>query len=290
MRDARWLLAVFAISGCGGEVTGADEEQAPPVVGEVFGEASVNCAAPHAATGYQNGAPMSIELVTADGKPIEIKTASAYHDMQIAAARDGVTLVVVSGFRTYAEQQYLYGCYIHCSCNGCNLAARPGYSNHESGHALDLNTSNAGVYGWLERHAADYGFRRTVPSEIWHWEYWGPLRAGPCDPQASSGGGAPRQCYSHTLARDEAAGVCVQSSADGNWYKCENGGWVASHSGCTAEFAWCHSATLDKTVPPRTCVQSRSDRVWYQCGRTGWETPVANGAGPVGACSAEYAL
>jgi hypothetical protein len=290
MRNLRWLTLAMAIGGCGGG-SDPEDEQPPPVVDTVFGEASVNCSSPHAATGYQNGSPMSIELVSADGKPIEIKTASAYHDMQMAAARDGVTLVVVSGFRTYAEQQYLYGCYIHCDCNSCNLAARPGYSNHESGHALDLNTSNGGVYAWLEAHAASYGFHRTVPSEIWHWEYWGPLRSGPCDHASpGSGGASGRSCYSHTLARDEAPGVCVQSSADANWYKCENGGWVASHSGCTAEFAWCHSATLNKSVAPRTCVESRFDHVWYQCGRTGWETPVANGAGPVGACATEYGL
>jgi hypothetical protein len=37
-------------------------------------------------------------------------------------------------------------------------------------------------------------------------------------------------------------------------------------------------------------VQSRSDSVWYQCGASGWESGVANGAGPVGTCSAEYSL
>ena len=52
-----------------------------------------------------------------------------------------------------------------------NLAAPPGYSNHQSGKALDLNTSAKGVYTWLSKHGATYGFRRTVPSEKWHWEH-----------------------------------------------------------------------------------------------------------------------
>jgi hypothetical protein len=29
-----------------------------------------------------------------------------------------------------------------------------------------------GVLRWLEAHAREYGFRRTVPSESWHWERW----------------------------------------------------------------------------------------------------------------------
>ena len=43
-------------------------------------------------------------------------------------------------------------------------------------------------------------------------------------------------------------------------------------------------------VPPRTCVQSRSDSVWYQCNAAGWQTGVADGAGPLGTCAAEYSL
>ena len=97
------------------------------------------------------------------------------------AQKDGVHLHIVSGFRTNAEQKYLYHCYTSCSCNGCNLAAKPGYSNHQSGHALDLNTSSPGVLHWLNNHAAHYGFKRTVSSESWHWEWWGGgPGGGPC--------------------------------------------------------------------------------------------------------------
>lgn len=67
--------------------------------------------------------------------------------------------------------KYLYHCYKTRSCNGGNPAAPPGYSNHQSGHALDLNTSASGVYSWLSNHGRAYAFRRTVPSERWHWEH-----------------------------------------------------------------------------------------------------------------------
>jgi hypothetical protein len=121
-----------------------------------------------AATGYRRGVAFRICVVTVDGKPVEQGTAAAYLRMQAAARRAGVSIRVVSGFRTMEEQRRLYALY---KAGRGNLAAPPGYSNHQSGHALDLNTSAAGVYGWLTRHAGAYGFRRTVPSEKWHWEH-----------------------------------------------------------------------------------------------------------------------
>ncbi len=133
-------------------------------------------------TGYRSGSRFSIGVVTVDGRPVERDTANAYIAMQEAASRAGVNIRIVSGFRTNAEQERLYGCYVNCNCNSCNLAARPGYSNHQSGHALDLNTSEGRVLSWLNANGARYGFRRTVSSEPWHWEWWGNSSDfnGPC--------------------------------------------------------------------------------------------------------------
>jgi hypothetical protein len=121
------------------------------------------------ATGYKRGVKMTICVTTVDGKPVEVNTASAFLKMRTAAKKAGVTIKVVSGFRTMAEQRYLYKLYKQ---GKGNLAAPPGYSNHQSGHALDLNTASPGVYSWLSKHGAAYGFKRTVPSEKWHWERW----------------------------------------------------------------------------------------------------------------------
>lgn len=123
------------------------------------------------ATGYRRGKAFAICVVTVDGKPVEVNTARAYLRMKRAARAKGITLRVVSGFRTMAQQRYLYNCYRTKKCNNGNLAAPPGYSNHQSGHALDLNTSARGVYTFLSRYGKSYGFRRTVPSEKWHWEH-----------------------------------------------------------------------------------------------------------------------
>ncbi len=118
-------------------------------------------------TGYRKGKAQSICVTTIDGKNVEVNTARAYLRMRTAAKKAGASIVVVSGFRTMAKQRELYRLY---KAGRGNLAAAPGYSNHQSGHALDLNTKGRGVYSWLTKHGKEYGFRRTVPSEKWHWE------------------------------------------------------------------------------------------------------------------------
>ncbi|MCA9691926.1 MAG: M15 family metallopeptidase [Myxococcales bacterium] len=146
------------------------ELTAPP--DELDHPAPVDCAESKD-TGYKSGTPFEITVVHIDGKAVEKDTANAYWVMREAAAADGVDMHINSGFRTMSEQQYLYNCYINCNCNNCNLAAKPGYSNHQSGHALDLNTSQGGVYAWLDAHGGAYGFTETVNGEPWHWEWWG---------------------------------------------------------------------------------------------------------------------
>ncbi len=119
------------------------------------------------ATGYRSGKAFKICVTKVNGKLVEVNTARAYRRMRAAAAKAKVYLYVVSGFRTMAKQRELYRLYKQ---GKGNLAAPPGYSNHQSGKALDLNTHAKGVYGWLTKNGKKYGFRRTVPSEIWHWE------------------------------------------------------------------------------------------------------------------------
>jgi len=121
------------------------------------------------AQGYVHGRATRITVTRLDGKPVEVHTAAAYRRMREAAQRDGVALRIASGFRTMEHQQALYRAYRQ---GRGNLAAVPGHSNHQSGHALDLNTSTPGVFRWLTRNGRRFGFRRTVPTEPWHWEWW----------------------------------------------------------------------------------------------------------------------
>lgn len=126
-------------------------------------------------TAYRGGSPYTIQLIHVGGKPTTKTTGHAFLKMQAAANADGVRLSLTSGFRTMAEQKHLYHCYTSKSCNNGNLAARPGYSNHQSGFALDVSTST-----WLARNASRFGFVRTVSKESWHYEYHGKDPGGPC--------------------------------------------------------------------------------------------------------------
>jgi hypothetical protein len=124
---------------------------------------------------YSRGTPRTVKVITVGGKRITKATGHAFLKMQHAADAAGVRLSLTSGFRTMAEQQHLYNCYRNKSCNGGRLAARPGYSNHQNGLAVDVSTSS-----WLARNAGKYGFVRTVSGEPWHYEYRGKDPGGPC--------------------------------------------------------------------------------------------------------------
>ncbi|MBK04897.1 MAG: hypothetical protein CL920_25035 [Deltaproteobacteria bacterium] len=118
---------------------------------------------------YKKGKRLGkIQVVRIDGKPVEINTARSFLKMREAAQKDGVNIKINSGFRSYEEQKRLYDLY---KAGRGNLAARPGYSNHQHGPAVDLNTRDPKVLRWLNKNGKKFGFVRTVPSEPWHWEY-----------------------------------------------------------------------------------------------------------------------
>ena len=90
--------------------------------------------------------------------------------------RCGVSLVASEGFRTMAEQQYFWDLY---QSGQGNLAAQPGFSNHQGGLAVDFDTStfcssDSGVAsgGWFnEDFLEKFGLRdgRSF-GENWHIE------------------------------------------------------------------------------------------------------------------------
>jgi D-alanyl-D-alanine dipeptidase len=122
---------------------------------------------PMRATGYVNGRAIALRLVEIDGVLVEVATARAFVRMRDAAARAGIELMIRSAFRDHETQTWLYQAW---RAGWGNKAARPGYSNHQAGRALDLVIHDPQTLAWLTRHAGRYGFRRTVRSEPWHWE------------------------------------------------------------------------------------------------------------------------
>src|SRR5437899_1951422 len=119
-------------------------------------------------TGYTNGEKTKLKIVSCGNSEAEVHTAIAFRAMARAAEKAGVDLRIRSGFRSHAKQKELYKDYVK---GRGHLAARPGFSNHESGRALDIYITDYRVLEWLGKHGAEYGFHRTVPGEAWHWEY-----------------------------------------------------------------------------------------------------------------------
>jgi LAS superfamily LD-carboxypeptidase LdcB len=121
-------------------------------------------------TGYNHGEKTKVKIVSCGNSEAEVHTAIAFRAMARAASKAGLDLRIRSGFRSHEKQKRLYKKYRR---GQGHLAARPGFSNHESGRALDIYITDYRVLEWLMKHAAEYGFHRTVPGEAWHWEYTG---------------------------------------------------------------------------------------------------------------------
>lgn len=99
------------------------------------------------------------------------------------------SLVVYSGYRSYQKQEYLY--YEVYNKND-NISARPGFSEHQTGYAVDISTAAAGLsshfektlaYEWLIENSHRFGFILRFPKgkeditgyqyEPWHFRYVG---------------------------------------------------------------------------------------------------------------------
>jgi Transglycosylase SLT domain/D-alanyl-D-alanine carboxypeptidase len=146
-----------------------------------YGAASTNAGA--IATGGGYGGP----LVVRDGEGMRPDVGAAYDRMAAAARDDGVSLLVVSGFRSDAEQAELFAAHPDPT-----WVAPPGHSLHRCATELDLGPSSA--YGWLAANAGRFGFVQRYSWEAWHFGFdAGP---GPCSPAgeavaAGGGGDAP---------------------------------------------------------------------------------------------------
>lgn len=126
--------------------------------------------------------------------------AVAWQAMREAAAADGVTLFLVSAYRSIARQHEIVASKL---ARGQSLAAilqvsaAPGYSEHHTGRAIDIGTPGSPVleaefdttaaFAWLQAHAANHGFAMSYPQdnshgylyEPWHW-CWHPPAPASC--------------------------------------------------------------------------------------------------------------
>ena len=114
----------------------------------------------------------------------------AFYEMQSAASLDGISLFVASGFRDYDYQVDLYNAYVKKDGKEAadTYSARPGYSEHQTGLAADINAADSSFEDtpeaiWLDKNCYKYGFVIRFPKgkeaytgytyEPWHLRYVG---------------------------------------------------------------------------------------------------------------------
>ena len=114
-------------------------------------------------------------------------------EMFNAAKEQDKKLIISSGYRTYEDQKETYDNYVdrYGVKKADGLAARPGYSEHETGLTLDITTGKATKdtfesteeFTWLKENSYKYGFILRYPKgkeditgydyEPWHYRYVG---------------------------------------------------------------------------------------------------------------------
>jgi hypothetical protein len=102
---------------------------------------------PAIAAGGGYGGPLEYR----QGEGMRPDVAAAFDLMAGAAARAGLSLQVVSGFRSDAEQAALFAAH-----PDPRWVAPPGHSLHRCATELDLGPESA--YGWLAANASGFGF------------------------------------------------------------------------------------------------------------------------------------
>lgn len=117
------------------------------------------------ATTLASGGGYSGPLVHRDGKPMCPAVAAAFDLMDAAANAQGIDLVVVSGFRSDAEQAELFRRH-----PDPKWVAPPGRSRHRDATELDIRDS-PGALAWLDANGGRFGFVQRYPWEDWHWGY-----------------------------------------------------------------------------------------------------------------------
>ncbi len=119
---------------------------------------------------------------------------TAFKKMWEEAKNDDIYLIINASYRDYESQKKTYDSYKDKkgTTYADNVAARPGYSEHQTGLALDIfskenistNTyKDSETHIWLQNNAYKFGFIERYPedkeditgfaAEPWHWRYVG---------------------------------------------------------------------------------------------------------------------
>ena len=129
-----------------------------------------------------------------DGKTYEMydKVEPFLENMFKVAQNDGISLKVISAYRSFGDQSILKSTYnvVYGAGTANFFSADQGYSEHQLGTTVDLTTPDlkdnfdtfdqTAAYTWMMKNAYQYGFILSYPKsngyyvyEPWHWRFVG---------------------------------------------------------------------------------------------------------------------
>lgn len=141
--------------------------------------------------------PENLQIVSSKYSSKTVKLVNyakeAFEELAAAAEKENYTINAMSSYRDYAYQNTLYNNYAKKDGydNADTYSARPGYSEHQTGLAVDIdnkkeyftNFEKTKEYEWMQNNAYKYGFILRFPKdkvletgyeyESWHYRYVG---------------------------------------------------------------------------------------------------------------------
>ena len=149
---------------------------------------------------YGEADPAALVSV-APGQQLHRDAADALAAMRRAAEADGISLVLLSAYRSKAlQQEIFFDVKAERNQNArerAEVSAPPGFSEHSTGYAIDLGDGRmpqthlsegfaaTQAFRWLEDHAQRFHFTLSFPAgnpqgvsyEPWHWRFEGTAEA-----------------------------------------------------------------------------------------------------------------
>lgn len=137
---------------------------------------------------------ISIKYYYGTQKQTRMEVYESFKSMWEDAYKEGIYLIIDSAFREYDKQESVYRDYEnqHGTKFADSIAARPGFSEHQTGLSLDIYSKectsastfkDTKTYAWLIANAHKYGFILRYPKdkekitgynyESWHYRYLG---------------------------------------------------------------------------------------------------------------------
>ncbi len=141
--------------------------------------------------------PKVSRAVSGEGAQLRDDAAKALQKLFAAAAKDGINLTMLSGYRSYETQVATYNSWVGrlgTVAEADRVSARPGYSEHQTGLAVDIGVAsgacslqycfnnlpaaswaadNAYKFGYIVRYQLGYHKVTGFYAEPWHLRFIG---------------------------------------------------------------------------------------------------------------------